>query len=183
MTMEQPAKKSSKKPALKPTKKPAKKPTKKRRSLVDEDSEEQISQLIQFSSFPEDNQVTPYVVKPTPNVQFQGTSSSTVFNPSQESISNSVPDFDFPYFADEDVPAVRPKVVSESKTRLQARQLPTKPCGKRAISFKSDHSGACEPSNMPFSPPGLTWNGQKAMSTLQLQMQAKLTLDKFKWKK
>ncbi|KAH0633872.1 hypothetical protein KY284_036658 [Solanum tuberosum] len=48
-------------------------------------------------------------------------------------------------------PILRPKVVSEERTRLQQKKLQRRPTGTRKISFKGDEFGVVEPTNLPYS--------------------------------
>lgn len=56
-------------------------------------------------------------------------------------------------------PILRPKVISESKTRLRQKKLRRLPTETRKISFKGDESGVIEPTNLPYSPKKDTWKG------------------------
>ncbi|KAH0743722.1 hypothetical protein KY290_031715 [Solanum tuberosum] len=65
-------------------------------------------------------------------------------------------------------PILRPKVVSEERTRLQQKKLQRRPTGTRKISFKGDEFGVMEPTNLPYSPKKVTWKGKAAMTSNQL---------------
>lgn len=57
------------------------------------------------------------------------------------------------YEHDED-PCLHPTVISETLTRLQMRQHIS--TGTRVISFKGDHNGISDPTNLPIQPKSLT---------------------------
>uniref|UniRef100_M1D9T8 Transposon MuDR mudrA n=1 Tax=Solanum tuberosum TaxID=4113 RepID=M1D9T8_SOLTU len=65
-------------------------------------------------------------------------------------------------------PILRPKVVSEERTRLQQKKFQRRPTGTRKISFKGDEFGVVEPTNLPYSPKKDTWKGKVAMTSNQL---------------
>ncbi|WMV47089.1 hypothetical protein MTR67_040474 [Solanum verrucosum] len=114
-----------------------------RRGLVDEDeaSEEDI------------NCTAP---QPTQESQFEYTSSSSYFPVTED---------------DDEDPRLRPRTISEEAflTRLRKKQNPEEPIGSRVIRFRGDKFGVSEPTNLPIGPTGLTWNGQGAVTTNQLQ--------------
>ncbi|KAG5581321.1 hypothetical protein H5410_051948, partial [Solanum commersonii] len=137
-----------------PTKKQGKQPTKQgkesgrgkkrqlRRGLVDEDeaSEEDI------------NCTAP---QPTQESQFEYASSSSYFLVAED---------------DDEDPRLRPRTISEEAflRRLRKKQSPQS-IGSRIISFRGDKFGVSELTNIPIEPTGLTWNGQGAVTTNQLQ--------------
>ncbi|OIT20500.1 hypothetical protein A4A49_56878, partial [Nicotiana attenuata] len=65
-------------------------------------------------------------------------------------------------------PVLRPKVISEAKTKLQKKKLRQMPTGTRKIAFKGDESGANVPTNLPYSPRKVTWKGKAAITSRQL---------------
>ncbi|OIT28674.1 hypothetical protein A4A49_59377, partial [Nicotiana attenuata] len=65
-------------------------------------------------------------------------------------------------------PVLRPKVISEAKTRLQKKKLRQMPTSTSKIAFKGDESGANVPANLPYSPRKVTWKGKEAMTSRQL---------------
>ncbi|KAG5609478.1 hypothetical protein H5410_020759 [Solanum commersonii] len=78
----------------------------------------------------------------------------------------------FPVAEDDDEdPRLRPRTISEEVflTRLKKKQNPQEPIGSRVIGFRCDKFGVSEPTNLPIGPTGLTWNGQGAVTTNQLQ--------------
>ncbi|KAF3648355.1 hypothetical protein FXO38_18219 [Capsicum annuum] len=78
-----------------------------------------------------------------------------------------------PNVGNEEDPPLRPMVYPESKSwveKLMARSVPT---GTRKISFTGDHTGVSVPTNLSYSPVKTTWKGKKAVSSGQLQMEAK----------
>ncbi|XP_049391435.1 uncharacterized protein LOC125855773 [Solanum stenotomum] len=114
-----------------------------RRGLVDEDeaSEEDI------------NCTAP---QPTQESQFGYVSSSNYFPVAED---------------DDEDPRLRPRTISEEAflTRLKKKHNPQESIGSRVIGFRGDKFGVSEPTNLPIEPTGLTWNGQSAVTTNQLQ--------------
>ncbi|TMW86229.1 hypothetical protein EJD97_021748, partial [Solanum chilense] len=72
---------------------------------------------------------------------------------------------------DDEDPRLRPRTISKKTflSRLRKRQNPQKSTGSRVIGFRGDKLGVSEPTNLPIAPTGLTWNGQCAVTTNQLQ--------------
>ncbi|KAG5596285.1 hypothetical protein H5410_037517 [Solanum commersonii] len=72
---------------------------------------------------------------------------------------------------DDEDPSLRPRTISEEAflTRLKKKHNPQEPIGSRVIGFRGDKFGVSEPTNLPIGPTGLTWNGQGAVTTNQLQ--------------
>ncbi|WMV29381.1 hypothetical protein MTR67_022766 [Solanum verrucosum] len=95
-------------------------------------------------------------LQPTQESQFEYASSSSYFSVAED---------------DDEDPRLRPRTISEEAflTRLRKRQNPQEPIGSRVIGFKGDKFGVSEPTNLPIGPTGLTWNGQSAVTTNQLQ--------------
>ncbi|OIT20541.1 hypothetical protein A4A49_58833, partial [Nicotiana attenuata] len=69
-------------------------------------------------------------------------------------------------FGAEADPVLRPKVVSDIKTRLQRRNQQNS--RTRKIPFTGDHTGSSQPTKLPYSPKRTTWKGKEAMTTDQL---------------
>lgn len=67
---------------------------------------------------------------------------------------------------EEDQTILKPKAISEEKTRLR-------PTGTRRIGFKGDENGASMPTNLPYSPRKLTWKGKRATTSNQLTIEKK----------
>ncbi|KAH0781133.1 hypothetical protein KY290_000731 [Solanum tuberosum] len=139
----QPTKKQGKQPAKQGKESGRGKKRQLRRRLVDEDeaSEEDI------------NCTTP---QPTQESQFEYASSSSYFPVVED---------------DDEDPRLRPRTIPEDVflTRLRKKQNPQEPIGSRVIGFRGDKFGVSEPTNLPIGPTGLTWNGQGAVTTNQLQ--------------
>nr|XP_016504954.1 PREDICTED: uncharacterized protein LOC107822885 [Nicotiana tabacum] len=66
------------------------------------------------------------------------------------------PDFEILNFEPKPEKAIRPKSISEARTRLQLRQQSV-PIATRQIGFFGDSNGASQPSKITFSAKGLTW--------------------------
>ncbi|KAG5616169.1 hypothetical protein H5410_015993 [Solanum commersonii] len=94
--------------------------------------------------------------QPTQESQFEYASSSNYFPVAED---------------DDEDPRLRPRTISEEDflTRLRKKQNPQEPIGSRVIGFRGDKFGVSEPTNLPIGPTGLTWNGQGAVTTNQLQ--------------
>ncbi|XP_060170272.1 uncharacterized protein LOC132600852 [Lycium barbarum] len=73
--------------------------------------------------------------------------------------SSECPDFEFPEFANEEEPNLRPKVVSEARTRLQKRKEAQMVTGTRTMNLRGDATGVSEPTNLSYSPRGLRMGG------------------------
>nr|XP_016470787.1 PREDICTED: uncharacterized protein LOC107793027 [Nicotiana tabacum] len=87
-------------------------------------------------------------------------------------------------FEDEDEhPVLRPKVISEAKTRLQKKEMRQMPTGTRKIAFKGDESGTNVPTNLPYSPRKVTWKGKAAITSRQLLAEKENKVGKLKVKK
>nr|XP_016458895.1 PREDICTED: uncharacterized protein LOC107782522 [Nicotiana tabacum] len=84
--------------------------------------------------------------------------------------SNECPDFEIPNFEPEPDIAIRPKSISEARTRLQLRQQSV-PVATRQIGFVGDSSGVSHPSKLTFSAKGITWLGNSAITGNQLNKQ------------
>lgn len=69
----------------------------------------------------------------------------------------------------EEDPALRPKVISETQTRLLPRMTQRTATGTRRIPFTGDSTGVATPKNLPFSPTKSTWKGKASMTTSQLE--------------
>ena len=72
---------------------------------------------------------------------------------------------------DDEDPRLKPRTILEKKflSRLRKRQNPQEPIGSRVIGFRGKKFGVSEPTNLPIAPTDLTWNGQGAVTTNQLQ--------------
>ncbi|OIT32258.1 hypothetical protein A4A49_57771 [Nicotiana attenuata] len=96
-------------------------------------------------------------------------SSHTTQMPTQHSSTQSIQTrrmlIQADFGADSD-PVLRPKVVSDIKTRLQRRNQQNS--GTRKIPFTGDHTGSSQPTKLPYSPKKTTWKGKEAMTTAQL---------------
>uniref|UniRef100_M1DTK5 Transposon MuDR mudrA n=1 Tax=Solanum tuberosum TaxID=4113 RepID=M1DTK5_SOLTU len=101
------------------------------------------------------------------------TANCTTPQPTQESQSEyAYSSIYFPVVEDDDEdPRLRPRTISEEAflTRLRKRQNPQEPIESRVIGLRGDKFGISEPTNLPIAPTDLTWNGQGAVTTNQLQ--------------
>ncbi|KAH0640191.1 hypothetical protein KY290_037452 [Solanum tuberosum] len=78
-----------------------------------------------------------------------------------------------PEIGNEEDPALRPMVISETKTRMEKRSRIFEGLGSKKIVFKGDARGISTPSDLPYSPKKTTWKGKKAVTTGQLQAEVK----------
>jgi len=78
---------------------------------------------------------------------------------------------------------LRPKAISEARTRLQAKKIQIRPTGTRRIGFKGDDNGVSIPTNLPYSPRKLAWKGKEAMTSNQLTVEKETRIGKLKAKK
>ncbi|KAH0732761.1 hypothetical protein KY289_003949 [Solanum tuberosum] len=78
---------------------------------------------------------------------------------------------------------LRPKAISEARTRLQAKKIQIRPTGTRRIGFKGDDNGVSIPTNLPYSPRKLAWKGKEAMTSNQLIVEKETRIGKLKAKK
>ncbi|KAF3670656.1 hypothetical protein FXO37_08435 [Capsicum annuum] len=68
-------------------------------------------------------------------------------------------------------PIIKPKRISEAKTRLEAKKVSRRPTGTRKIGFKGDENGVSIPTNILYSPKMLTYKGNTAMTLNQLNVE------------
>ncbi|KAF3613821.1 putative DNA damage-binding protein 1-like isoform X1 [Capsicum annuum] len=81
-------------------------------------------------------------------------------------------------------PTIKPKRISEAKTRLEAKKVSRRPTGTRKIGFKGDENGVSIPTNILYSPKMLTYKGNTAMTLNQLNVEKeknRQTEDKEVW--
>ncbi|XP_016468642.1 uncharacterized protein LOC107791145 [Nicotiana tabacum] len=79
-----------------------------------------------------------------------------------------------PEVDNEEDPQLRPMVVSETQSRIERGNLRGPTTGARKIKFTGgDHIGASTPTNLPYSPTKLTWKGKTAISSSQVQLEAR----------
>ncbi|KAF3671359.1 putative DNA damage-binding protein 1-like isoform X1 [Capsicum annuum] len=81
---------------------------------------------------------------------------------------------------EDEQPTMQPKRISEAKTRLEAKKVPHRPTGTRKIGFKRDENGASIPKNLPYSPKKLSYKGNAAMTSNQLNVEKKKRIGKLK---
>lgn len=59
-------------------------------------------------------------------------------------------------------------IPNHTELRKDSIHTPSNEAALRKIQFKGDGSTSTTPSDLPFSPPGLMWNGQPAITTSSL---------------
>ncbi|KAK6797420.1 hypothetical protein RDI58_005122 [Solanum bulbocastanum] len=80
-------------------------------------------------------------------------------------------------------PDIRSEVISENRTKLKMRMNQQRATGYRVISFRGDHAGISEPTNLPYSPTKLTWKGKEVVTGNQLERERQKKVGKLKTKK
>ncbi|WMV29821.1 hypothetical protein MTR67_023206 [Solanum verrucosum] len=78
---------------------------------------------------------------------------------------------------------VRPKAISEARTRHQAKKIQIRPTGTRRIDFKGHDNGVSIPTNLPYSPRKLAWKGKETMTSNQLTVEKETRIGKLNAKK
>ncbi|XP_055824996.1 uncharacterized protein LOC129893485 [Solanum dulcamara] len=116
---------------------------KKIRVRTEEDEEEVEEEVHEHlydvnSSAPRPTQEEEYHFMPTPTLSQQ---QYEPFSPTREPESD---------------PDIRPQVISEHLTKLKMRMNQKRASRNRVISFKGDHAGISEPTDLPYSPTKLT---------------------------
>lgn len=74
-------------------------------------------------------------------------------------------------------------MISEARTRLQAKKMQQQPTGTKRIGFKGDETGVSMPTYLPYSPRKLAWKGKVAMTSSQLTVEKEKRIGKLKAKK
>ncbi|KAH0671163.1 hypothetical protein KY289_025656 [Solanum tuberosum] len=80
-------------------------------------------------------------------------------------------------------PVLRPRIIFEELTRLKMRQNQQTRSVNRVITFRGDHRGVSEPTDLPYSPTKVTWKGKEAMTSNQLERAREKKVGKLKTKK
>ncbi|XP_060198705.1 uncharacterized protein LOC132627395 isoform X2 [Lycium barbarum] len=79
-----------------------------------------------------------------------------------------------PEIGNEEDPPLRPMVISETQAMLERRsQRVAATTGNMEIAFKGDARGVSIPSDLSYSPKKITWKGKEAVTTGQLQAEAR----------
>ncbi|KAH0642903.1 hypothetical protein KY289_033877 [Solanum tuberosum] len=63
---------------------------------------------------------------------------------------------------------LRPRIIFEELTRLKMRQNQQTRYANRVITFRGDHRGVNDSTNLLYSPTKVTWKGKKDMTSNQL---------------
>ncbi|WMV55318.1 hypothetical protein MTR67_048703 [Solanum verrucosum] len=79
-------------------------------------------------------------------------------------------------------PVLRPRIIFEELTRLKMRQNQQTRSANRVITFRGDHRGVSEPTDLPYSPTKVTWKGKEAMTSNQLERAREKKVGKLKTK-
>ncbi|KAH0672100.1 hypothetical protein KY284_023187 [Solanum tuberosum] len=80
-------------------------------------------------------------------------------------------------------PVLRPGTIFEELTRLKMRQNQQTITANRVITFRGDHRGVSEPTDLPYLPTKVTWKGKEAMTSNQLERARQKKVGKLKTKK
>lgn len=98
--------------------------------------------------------------------------------------SSAVADEDGDEHESEDEQTIlKPKAISEARTRLQAKKMQIQPTGTRRIDFKGDDNGVSIPTNLPYSPRKLAWKGKEATTSDHLTIEKEKRIGKLKAKR
>ncbi|XP_060181196.1 uncharacterized protein LOC132610806 isoform X2 [Lycium barbarum] len=84
---------------------------------------------------------------------------------------------------EDDQPILRPKVISEGKTRLKLKKLHQQSTSARKTGFKRDENGVSMPTNLSYSPRQLAWIGRPCVTSNQLAAEKEKKIDKLKAKR
>ncbi|KAG5617272.1 hypothetical protein H5410_017096 [Solanum commersonii] len=79
-------------------------------------------------------------------------------------------------------PDIRPQVISENRTKLKMRMNQQRATENRVISFRGNHAGISEHTDLPYSPTNLTWKGKEVVTGNQLERERQ-KVDKLKTRK
>ncbi|KAF3656469.1 hypothetical protein FXO38_14138 [Capsicum annuum] len=85
--------------------------------------------------------------------------------------SATVTDIDGDESEENEQPTIQPKRIFEAKTRLEAKKIPHRPTGTMKIGFKGDENGASIPKNLLYSPKMLSYKGNVAIPSNQLNVE------------
>lgn len=84
---------------------------------------------------------------------------------------------------DNEQPSLRPKKISETRTRFQAKKIQIRPTNTGRIDIKGYEIGVSMPTNLPYSPRKLAFKGKTAMSSNQLIVEKEKRIGKLKAKR
>ncbi|KAH0693261.1 hypothetical protein KY290_021453 [Solanum tuberosum] len=84
---------------------------------------------------------------------------------------------------DDEQPSLRPKKISEARTRFQAKKIQIRPTNTGRIDIKGYENGVSMPTNLPYSPRKLAFKGKIAMSSNQLIVEKEKRIGKLKAKR
>ncbi|PHT93130.1 hypothetical protein T459_01012 [Capsicum annuum] len=83
---------------------------------------------------------------------------------------------------EDEQPLLRPRGLSEAKTRLKIKKLEQNPTGTRKINCRSDDNGVSMPANLPYSPKKMTWKGKACVTSNQLAIEKEKKIGKLEAK-
>ncbi|KAF3623728.1 hypothetical protein FXO38_30603 [Capsicum annuum] len=84
---------------------------------------------------------------------------------------------------EDEQPLLRPRALSEVKTRLKIKKLQQTPSVTRKINFRGNDNGVSMPTNMPYSPKKMTWKGKTCVVSNQLAIEKEKRIGKLKAKR
>jgi len=142
---------------------------KRKKGRTEEESEEESEEEVE-EAHGEDYDVNSSAPRPTQDEEYHFMSSLQYepFGPAREPESD---------------PDIRPQVISENRTKLKMRMNQQRATGNRVISFRGDHTGISEPTDLPYSPTNLTWKGKEDVTGNQLERERQKKVDKLKTRK
>ncbi|XP_015158606.1 uncharacterized protein [Solanum tuberosum] len=142
---------------------------KRKKGRTEKESEEEVEKEVE-EPHGEDYDVNSSAPRPTQDEEYHFMSSLQYepFGPAREPESD---------------PDIRPQVISENRTKLKMRMNQQRATGNRVISFRGDHAGISEPTDLPYSPTNLTWKGKEAVTGNQLERERQKKVDKLKTRK
>ncbi|KAF3647997.1 hypothetical protein FXO37_19664 [Capsicum annuum] len=83
---------------------------------------------------------------------------------------------------EDEQPLLRPRGLSEAKTRLKIKKLQQNPTGTRKINCRGDDNGVSMPTNLPYSPKKMTWKGKACVKSNQLAIEKEKKIGKLEAK-
>ncbi|KAF3660610.1 putative DNA damage-binding protein 1-like isoform X1 [Capsicum annuum] len=130
---------------------------------------------------PRDNQESD-VFMPTPGCVASSSQQTKSVGPELHVVplSTTVVDTDGDESEEDEQPTMQPKRISEAKTRLEAKKVPHRPTSTRKIGFKGYENGASIPKNLSYSSKKLSYKGNAAMTSNQLNVEKEKGIGKLK---
>ncbi|XP_059315898.1 uncharacterized protein LOC132066661 [Lycium ferocissimum] len=115
--------------------------------------------------------------KSAKNIDLPSTSNNQPVSPSRVLVDE---DDDAEIDDEDEQPILRPKVISEAKTRLQLKKMHQQLTVSRKIGFKGDENSVSRPTNLPYSPRKLGWRYKPCVTSNQLEVAMEKKIGKLK---